>query len=295
MARPFFKVVDDLPSMGLTAGLLGALDWVTPGEYTNITSFEGMVKDVTKSTDEKFIQQVGERAIFLFNDSSQGYQRALWLYQTIDSTQGVAGFASFLSKMAENFSFLSFLNNVTPKADTTQAVDLGLKLVAEIVAFCSLNGLPGDSIGDFVESLADYRHEALMRMTALVCVDGVLPLGPDFVSKAMGMLDSSGMTELAGNERFQRVSGMIPGDSTKEQLGFMKEGLGSIKDWAGNFVAKHSITVEKVAGSLKGVSDRWEGSMDWMASVIDMTTDYYEHTGVQTVARQLISRAAAEV
>jgi len=295
MARPIYKVVNDLPEYGLTPSLMGALDWVVPGEYSNITDFEEMIRSVTGSTDEAYIQQVGERAIHLFNDPSQGYQRALWLYQTIDSTQGLAATAAFLSKIAENISFLSFLDRVTPKADTTQAVDLGLKLVAEIVAFCSLNGLPGDSVGDFVESLADYHHEALMRMSALVCVDGLLPLGPDFISKAMGMLDKTGATELASSERFKRVQGMIPGDSTKEQLGFMQKGLESIGGWVGSFVSKHGVTVDKVAGSLKGVSDRWEGSLDWMSAAIDMTTDYYEHTGIQTVARQCISRAAAEV
>lgn len=295
MARPIYKVVDDLPRLGLTPAMLGALDWVVPGEYTNINSYEDMIRSVTGSTDEAHIQRVGERSVQLFNDSSQGYQRALWLYQTVDSTQGLAGVAAFLSKIAENVSFLSFLDRVTPKADTTQAVDLGLKLVAEIVAFCSLNGLPGDSIGDFVESLADYRHEALMRMATLICVDGVLPLGPDFISKAMSVLDKSGASALADSERFQRVSGMIPGDSRKDQLNFMQQGLDSVKGWVEGFVATHSITVEKVAGSVKSVSDRWEGSLDWLAAMIDMTTDYYEHTGIQTVARQCISRAAAEV
>ncbi|MCA9115823.1 MAG: hypothetical protein KDA79_12125 [Planctomycetaceae bacterium] len=295
MARPLYKVVDDLPRIGLTPAMLHALDWVVPGKYTNITSFDDMIRSVTGSQDEAHIQRVGERTIHLFNDSSQGYQRALWLYQTVDSTQGLAGVAAFLSKIGESVSFLSFLDRLTPKADTTQAVDLGLKLVAEIVGFCSLNGLPGDSVGDFVESLADYQDEALMRMATLICVDGILPLGPDFISSAMSMLDKSGASALASSERFQRVSGMIPGDTRKEQLNFMQQGLESVKGWVEGFVAEHSITVEKVAGSVKGVSDRWDGSLDYLAAVIDMMTDYYEHTGVQTVARQCISRAAAEV
>ena len=295
MARPIYKVVDGLPSRGLTPMLLGALDWVVPGEYTNITDFEEMIKSVTGSTDENHIQSVGERAIHLFNDESQGYQRALWLYQTIDSTQGLAATMTYVSKIAENISFLSFLNRVTPKADTTQAIDLGLKLIAEVVAFCSLNGIPGDSVGDFVESLSDCRHETLMRMAALVCVDGVLPLGPDFISKAMDMLDRSGAKELATNERFKRVQGMIPGGDTSQRLNFMKSGLDSIGGWASSFVSKHAITAEKIAGGLKGASDRWEGSLDWLSATLDMTTDYFEHTGIQTVARQCISRAAAEV
>lgn len=295
MARPFYKVVDDLPRYGLTPSLLAALDWVVPGEYKNITSFDDMITSVTGSTDQALQQRVGERAIHLFNDPKQGYQRALWLYQTIDSTQGLAGFAAFVSKIAENISFLSFLNRVVPKSDTTQAVDLGLKLVAEIVAFCSLNGLPGDSVGDFVESLSDYRHESLMRMGALVCVDGVLPLGPDFISKSMSLIGAKGTAGLTENERYRQIAGMIPGDGAKEQLGFMMKGLESVGDWTKGFVSQHAITVEKVAGSLKNASDKWEGSLDWVAAAIDMTTDYYEHTGIQTVARQSITRAMAEV
>lgn len=295
MARPIYKVVDDLSKHGLTPALLGALDWVVPGEYSNVTDFQEMIRTVTGSTDEAHIQRVGERAIHLFNDGSQGYQRALWLYQTIDSTQGFAGVLSFASKIAENISFLSFLDKLTPKADTTQAIDLGLKLVAEVVAFCSLNGLPGDSVGDFVESLTDCRDERLMRMAALVCVDGVLPLGPDFISKAVELLDRTGAGGLADSERFRRVQGVIPGDSTGEQLGFIKKGLESIGDWTKSFVDQHALTAQKIADSVKNVSDRWEGSLDWLSAVIDMTTDYYEHTGVQTVARQCISRASAEV
>lgn len=295
MARPLYDLVNGLPRNGLTPSLLGALDWVVPGEYKNITSFEEMIKNVTGSADEKHIQKVGERAIHLFNDASQGYQRALWLYQTIDSTQGLVGLTSFVSKVAENVRFLSFLNRLTPKADTTQAIDLGMKLVAEIVAFCSLNGIPGDSLGDFVESLTDARHETRMRLAALVCVDGVLPLGPDFIIKATSLFDKMGVSAVASNERFQRIRGLIPGDSSSDQVGFIKQGLGSIQGWATKFVADQKITVEKIAGSLKNVSSRWEGSLDWLSAAIDMTTDYYEHTGIQTVARQCISRAAGEV
>ena len=86
----------------------------------------------------------------------------LWLYQTVDVVQGVAGFTAFLAKVGESISFLSFLDKLTPKADKTQAIDLGLKVVSEIACFCQINGLPGDSVGDFVESLADYKHEALI-------------------------------------------------------------------------------------------------------------------------------------
>ncbi|MGC1276366.1 MAG: hypothetical protein WBC44_21905 [Planctomycetaceae bacterium] len=295
MAKSIYETVDELSTGGMTVRLLGALDWVVPGEYTNLTGFEETIKAVTGETDQQYIQKVGERAIALYNDRAQGYQRALWLYRSVDSVQGMAGATAFLAKLGDDVGFLSFLSRLLPKEDTTQAVDLGLKLVTEVVASCYINGIPGDSVGDFVESLSDYRHEALMRMAALICVDGLLPLGPDFLQKATDLLERTGATKLADNERFQRIRGMLPGDSTKEQLGLIEESLGAVKGWVGGFVSSHDLTQNRVFASVKGLSDKMEGKFDYAAAVLDMTTDYFEHTGTQTVARSLISRAASEV
>lgn len=85
---------------------------------------------------------------------------------------------------------------MTPKADKSQTIDLGLKLVTELVAFCQINGIPGDSIGDFVASLADYSGESLMRMVALICLDGLIPLGPDFIQKVQSVLNQTSPQEL---------------------------------------------------------------------------------------------------
>jgi len=94
--------------------------------------------------------------------------------------------AALANKVGEKIGFW-VLNRITPKADKAQTIDLSLKLVTELVAFCQIN-IPGDSIGDFVASLADYSGESLMRMVALVCVDGLIPLGPDFILKALSTL-----------------------------------------------------------------------------------------------------------
>ena len=295
MAKPVYEVLDDLSRRGMTLRMLKVMDWVIPGQYVNVVGFEETIRFVTGETDQDYIQQVGERAIELFNDPKEGYQRALWLYQTCDSVQGLAGFAAFVAKAGQDVGFLGWFRNFLPKEDTTQAVDLGIKLVTEIVAFCSLNGIPGDSVGDFVESLSEMENERLMRMGTLVAVDGVLPLGPDFIDKAYGMLESTGASGLASNERFARMAGIIPGDSNREKLGFVQQGLTSIKGWAGDFVNKHDITQNKVLKSLDGISDRIEGKLDYAAAFIDMTTDYFEHTGTQSVGRSLIKRAAAEI
>ena len=79
MSKPIYKIVDELPATNMTVRMLQALDWVVPGQWKNVVGFENTVKEVTGESDQAFIQKVGERAIALYNDKSQGYQRALWL------------------------------------------------------------------------------------------------------------------------------------------------------------------------------------------------------------------------
>lgn len=295
MSKPIYEIVDALPSKSLTTRLLGALDWVVPGEWQNVVGFDNTIRHVTGEKDQARIQKIGERSIALYNDKTQGYQRALWLYQTVDSVQGLGGFASFLNKLGESVQMLGFLRKITPQSETTQAVDFGVKLVTEVVAFCKLNGIPGDRVSDFVKSLADCRHEALMRLAALISVDGVLPLGPDFLEKALSLLDKTGVSGLADNKAFGKISSMIPGGTPEKQLGFIKEGIGGVQGWMKSFVQSKNLTTGSITERLRGTIGSLESKGDWIAATIDMTTNYFEHTGTQSVARSLISRAAAEV
>jgi hypothetical protein len=38
-----------------------------------------------------------------------------------------------------------------------------------------------------------------------------------------------------------------------------------------------------------------DDKLDFVAAALDMTLNYYEHTGVQTLARSLIARATNEI
>jgi hypothetical protein len=295
MSMPIYQVIDELPAKNMTTRVLGALDWVVPGHWKNVVGFENTIKVVSGEDDQKLIQKIGERAVALYNDKSQGYQSALWLFQMVDKLQGMAGWMAMANKVGESFSLLSFMNKLTPKAETTQAIDFCVKLVVELVTFTKINGIPGDSFADFVKSLTNYRDEALMRMGALICLDGLLPLGPDFLVKALSYFDKTGSGDLEKNERFQLVKSMIPGADTKEQMGYIATGVGAVKDWMGSFVASRNLGTDKVLGSLKGFLTGAEGKLQYVAAFLDMTTNYYEHTGAQSVARSLITRAVGEI
>ncbi len=295
MSKPIFELVDKLPTHNMTVLMLRSLDFVVPGQWENVVGFENTIRTVTREKDEKLIQQIGERAIRLYNDKSQGYQRALWLYQTIDSTGGALGTAALANKIGEKVSFLSFLERITPKAEKAQTIDLALKLVTELVAFCQINGIPGDSIGDFVKSLGDYSGEALMRMAALVCVDGLIPLGPNFVLKAQSMISQLKPGDLENNPAFKRIHDLIPGGSTAKQLGFIEESFKSTQGWMTGFVTSKNLTPDKVVNHLQKFVEISEDKFDYLGAFLDMSTNYYEHTGIQTLAHRLIERAVAEI
>lgn len=292
---PIFKLVDNLPTVNMTVFMLQALDFVVPGEWTNEVGFDAMIRAVTGETDEKIIQQTGERAVHLYNDRSEGYQRAIWLYQTIDVVDAAMAASAIANKVGNKVNFLSFLSKISPKPDHTQLIDLSLKLVAEVVAFCLVNGLPGDSIEDFARSLADYSGEEKMRMAALICVDGIIPLGPDFVDKALATLDNLQTADLENNEAFQRIRTLIPGDNTADQQTFLQKSMTSVQGWMKSFVDERNLDRQKVVSHLKDSMEIADDKLDYLAAFLDMSTNYYEHTGIQTVARRLIQRAVSEI
>lgn len=295
MSKPIFELVDELPTNNLTVSMLNSLDFVAPGEWQNVVGFVNTIKTVTGETDEGLIQAIGERAIYLYNDRSQGYQRAMWLYQTVDRTDKALGAAAFANKVGEKIPLLGFLNSITPKADKAQTIDLCLKLVAELVAFCSINGIPGDSIGDFVASLGEYSGESLIRMVALVCVDGLIPLGPDFISKALSTISQTNPQELEHNTTFQNMQEAIPGQNSASKLNFIGESFQSVQGWMSNLVAANNLTPQKVVHNLQNFVEIADDKLDYLGAFLDVATNYYEHTGTQTLARRLIERAVAEI
>ncbi|MBF2009020.1 MAG: hypothetical protein IGS49_27120 [Chlorogloeopsis fritschii C42_A2020_084] len=295
MSKPIFELVDELPTSGLTVSMLNSLDFVAPGEWQNVVGFVNTIKTVTGETDDSLIQAIGERAIYLYNDRSQGYQRAMWLYQTVDSTDKALGAAALANKVGEKVPLLGFLNAVTPKPDKAQTIDLCLKLVAELVAFCHINGIPGDSIGDFVASLGEYSGESLIRMVALVCVDGLIPLGPDFISKGLSLISQTSPQELEQNSTFKSIQDAIPGNNPAGKLNFIGESFDSVKGWMSGLVASRDLTPQKVVHHLQNFVEVSDDKLDYLAAFLDVATNYYEHTGTQTLARRLIERAVAEI
>jgi len=292
---PIYQLVDSLPTDGLTVRALQALDFVAPGQWQNLVGFENTIREVTGETDPQMVFQIRDRANQLYNDTSQGYQRAMWIYQTVDSTDRALGAAAIGNTIGQKIKFLSFLNRITPKADTTQTIDLSIKLISELLAFCYVNGIPGDSVGDFVQALGAYEKESLIRMAALVAFDGLIPLGPYFLDKALSSLGGFSPSDLEQNATFQRIREAIPGGNSGGQLGFISSSFGTISDWMRGFISERGISLEAVLTNLRNYVEVADDKLDYLAGFLDMSTNYFEHTGTQSLARSLISRAVSEI
>jgi len=294
MAEPLHLLVEKLPQSSLTTRLLDALDWVVPGEWRNITVFEDMIKDVTGEDDASLIQQIGERAMALYNDPEQGYQRAVDVYQGVDHVSTASGLLSAFSMVADKVDIFESVRDVTPKPDTVQAVDAGVKLAAELVGFTLTNGIPGDSLGDFANAVLAYGKEERMRLVAWLAFDCIIPLGPDFLAKVMDAVKSTDPDSIQNHKVFRFIADHLPGD-----LGQKKALIEQNVEMAGSklnaFATDRGMTREGLLEKVRHYVDVADDKLDILAAALDVTTNTFEHTGVQTVARRIISRAYGEI
>jgi hypothetical protein len=292
MDKSIIQLVDELPTDNITVKVLKALDYVAPGQYNNLVGFDNSIRTITEESDASAIQKIRDRAVALYNDPQNGYQAAIKLYQTIDKADTAMATAALANKIGEKIGFLSFLSNITPKPDITQSIDLVLKIAIEIIAFCKLNGIPQPNPQEFANSLANnYKDASAMRMIALVCLDGILPLGPDFLSKIQGIISGADTNIITQNPVFLAVNSSLPGSNPSDKLGFITQGFNSVQGWMNNLVSKTGVTPQSISSNLGNFIQIADDNLDFVAAFLDQTTNYYEHTGIQTVARNLILQA----
>jgi hypothetical protein len=184
---------------------------------------------------------------------------------------------------------------IVPPSDTLQAVDLSLKVAAEMLAFTQVNGLPGDSFGDFAAALQDYAGEAKVRMAALVCFDALLPLGDQALQRLDGLLAGVSSHDLKQVPAYVGMAGLLPGRGDEAHRKFLRQGVDTWLGWAGGFVSTLGLTGQRAVQALESTLGPWQGSFEGLAAFLDAFTDTYQHTGVQAVARRLVERAAAEI
>jgi hypothetical protein len=284
--------VDALPADSITVKILNALDFVVPGEWRNVVGFDKTAQDVLGTLDPNRAGQIRQRVQELYQ-TTPNYQRALTAYRLVDATDTALAAAAMANKIGEQFAPLSFLKSFTPKADTTQAIDLAVKMGAEILGYTFLQGGSGVNFQQFLSGLANYANASRMRLAAWVALDGLVPLGPDFARKALQIVNGLKPSHLEQSATFLRLRELIPGaPNAMNQLRFVQDGLNTVQGWTSGFVADRGLTPQKVYGTLNRFIDVSDNALDYVGAFLDATTDYMAHTGTQSVARHLIQKAA---
>ena len=289
---PISQLMDNLPKRSITTMMLGALDFAVPGQWENNHNFAEFVKKVTGETREGRLGAIANHADQLYNEAQIGCQHAVWLYQTADSSDSLLAAAALAHQVGEKIGFLSFLSRVTPKAETVQCLDLALKLTVEALAYLMIHGLKPEQVSEFAQSLERCGNEKKMRMAALVCVDGILPLGPEFLDKIASVLKKTDSSGLEGNSLFGRIGHLLPGSDSSDRLGFIRKIFEQTQSWLQNFQLSRSLSPSAIAGGLHQVIEASQGKTEFLASFLDLTTTYMSHTGIQSVARHIIVKSA---
>jgi hypothetical protein len=295
MSATVLERLERLPRRNLTVLALRGISTLVPGGWQNQTSPEELISDVLGSDDPELVQQVRSRADELSRARHEGYRRALSLYDAVNRSQKAAGGLRVLANVAGALPLVKRLAVLTPASQTLQAVDLSLKVAAEMLAFTQVNGLPGDSFAAFGDSLREYAGEARVRMAALVCFDALLPLGDNALHRLDGLLGQVGSRELHQLPSYAGMASLLPGRGDAAHLSFVRRGVDQWLGWADGFVGDLGLSGQRAVRALETTIGPWHGGMEQLATFLDAFTDTYSHTGVQAVARRLVERAAAEI
>ncbi len=300
MSDPIASALSALPSRDVTVRLLELLDFVVPGEWDNITDMTRMIEEAVGETNPHVVARLTREAERVYADPDARYATARWLFETVDTLDKLASAATVANKVGGLFGgALDFLEEFTPKPETTQSIDAGVKLVVELVAFGMIRGVPEDAsfeqIADFVIALQDYAKSDVMRIGAWIVVDGLLPLGPDFMVKITETIRDAADSTLSNNKVFDAVSNHIPGDGVEGKRSFILQALAATSTWIGEFVAERGLTRELIVDKISEVVEVTEDTLDYVAAGLDASTNYFTHTGVQTVAREVVLKAHADL
>ncbi len=85
---------------------------------------------------------------------------------------------------------------------------------------------------------------------------------------------------------------LIPGSNKEE---FIDRSFNVVGDWMDDLSKKLGVTPETLSRKLGGFIEIADGKLDYLAAFLDGSTNFFEHTGIQTVARRLITQAAQNI
>ena len=115
--------------------------------------------------------------------------------------------------------------------------------------------------------------------------------GPDFISKVTESSEDEERAVLPNNAALEALGDMIPAE---DKGNFLTETFKSVEGWMQNLMESQGLNSSVISDHLGGFVEIADDKLDYVAAFLDASTNYYEHTGIQTVARKLINTAYEE-
>lgn len=72
------------------------------------SGFDDAIRQITQETNPEVLQRIRDKAIAFYDDPKNGYQSAVFLYQTVDRADAALGTAALADKIGEKIGLLAF-------------------------------------------------------------------------------------------------------------------------------------------------------------------------------------------
>lgn len=284
-------LLTDATPKAQTVFILEAMDFIIKDGYINPSNIQQYIRHVLGQISNEDVAKVEQIINGWLADDNQPYRRTLTFYRIAEHAGTAMGSATLAKQLGEDFSFLSSLNNISPRTEHTQMADFLIKFGCEIMASLSLQGLPTDvqSIGNQV---SHFKNETAVRMATLIAIDGLLPLGPNFVQKISDTLQNGGQNSLFSQISVDKIQPLLGNNQSVQQIwqksvDIFNQSQQSITQ----FLAQKGITQASVSQQLNSVINFSADKVDYVSAYMDMTTNYIYHSGSLTVLRKMIENA----
>jgi hypothetical protein len=94
---------------------------------------------------------------------------------------------------------------------------------------------------------------------------------------------------------FNALAGYLPGASHSDKVSVLGRALAGVAGSLSSLASGAGFSQSGLLGKLKGIVDANESRAEYVAAAIDMGTNVFQHTGIQTVARRVVTRAYNEL
>jgi len=143
--------------------------------------------------------------------------------------------------------------------------------------------------------LVNNAKEDIMRISAWLALDCVIPLGPHYLGMMMDGIKQISTSDLSGNSMFQSLKQYLPGNSDDDRKALLHANLDASGQFLTDFAQSKEMTQQSMFDKVRHYVEISEDKLDYVGAILDMTVHYFGHTGVQTAARRLVVRAYNEL